>query len=155
MREFTLVREQRIARPIDEVFAFFAEPGNLQAITPGWLRFRILTPAPIRMEAGARIRYALRWRGIPVSWTTEIRWFDPPHGFIDEQVSGPYRLWHHTHRFEAVEEGTVMHDMVRYALPLGWVGRLARAGFVGRDLEAIFDFRARKVAEFFSTHGRS
>src|SRR4051794_34251209 len=122
MREFTLVREQRIALPIDEVFAFFAEPRNLEAITPGWLRFRILAAGPIAMAAGTTIRYALRWRGTPVSWTTEIRAFEPPNLFIDEQVRGPYRLWHHTHRFEALGEETLMRDEVRYALPLGLAG---------------------------------
>jgi len=147
MREHTLKREQRLPLPVDEVFAFFAEPANLEAITPDWLRFRILTPEPIRMEAGALIRYALRWRGVPLSWTTRIEKWDPPNGFVDAQLRGPYRLWEHTHRFEPVAGGTLARDVVRYALPFGVLGSLARAGWVRADLEAIFDYRARRVAE--------
>lgn len=147
MREYTLRREQMIPLPVDEVFAFFAEPANLEAITPRWLRFRILTPEPIRMEAGALIRYALRWRGLPMSWTTRIEKWDPPHGFVDAQLRGPYRLWEHAHDFESVEGGTLARDVVRYAIPFGFLGRLARAGWVRADLEAIFDYRAQRVTE--------
>lgn len=147
MREYTLRREQMIPLPVDEVFAFFAEPANLEAITPRWLRFRILTPEPIRMEAGALIRYALRWRGLPMSWTTRIEKWDPPHGFVDAQLRGPYRLWEHAHDFEPVEGGTLARDVVRYAIPFGFLGRLARAGWVRADLEAIFDYRAQRVTE--------
>jgi len=147
MREYTLKREQTLPHPVDEVFAFFAEPANLEAITPGWLRFRILTPEPIRMEPGALIRYALRWRGLPLSWTTRIEAWDPPNGFVDAQLRGPYRLWEHAHSFEPVAGGTLARDVVRYALPLGVLGRLARAAWVRADLNAIFDHRARRVLE--------
>lgn len=147
MREYTLRREQMIPLPVDEVFAFFAEPANLEAITPNWLRFQIRTPEPIRMEAGSLIRYALRWRGLPMSWTTRIEKWDPPHGFVDAQLRGPYRLWEHTHDFEPVEGGTLARDVVRYAIPFGFLGRLARAGWVRADLEAIFDYRAQRVTE--------
>ena len=60
MGSFFLQREQTIPRPIEEVFAFFADAHNLEAITPPWLGFRILTPAPIAMQEGTRIRYRLR-----------------------------------------------------------------------------------------------
>ena len=147
MREFVLTREQTVGLPVDGVFAFFADAANLEAITPPWLRFRILTPGPIRMAAGTLIRYAIRWRGLPLSWTTRIRDWDPPGGFVDVQTRGPYRLWEHTHTFQPVAGGTLVRDVVRYALPLGVLGRLAHAGWVRADLDAIFDYRARKVAE--------
>jgi ligand-binding SRPBCC domain-containing protein len=147
MREYTLRREQTLGLPKDEVFAFFAEPANLEAITPDWLRFRILTAGAIRMGAGTLIRYALRWRGLPLSWTTRIAEWNPPRGFVDVQLRGPYRLWEHTHTFQPVAGGTLMRDVVRYALPLGFFGRIAHAGWVKADLRAIFDHRARKVSE--------
>lgn len=150
MRTFLLQREQRIARPVAEVFAFFADATNLEAVTPPWLRFRILSPRPIAMRAGALIVYRLRWGWLPLRWVTEIEEWQPPFRFVDVQLRGPYALWHHTHTFEFHEGGTLMRDSVRYALPLGPLGRLAHRLFVRRDLEAIFDYRARKVSEVFA-----
>ncbi len=144
----TLRREQRLPGTPEEVFRFFGDARNLEAITPPLLRFRVLTPDPIAMGPGALIRYRLRVRGMPVGWLTAIREWDPPHRFVDEQLRGPYALWHHTHSFEALDDGgTLMTDVVRYALPFGALGELARRLFVGRDVEAIFDFRARRIAE--------
>ena len=146
----TLRREQRLAHPIDDVFAFFGDARNLEAITPPLLRFRVMDSGAeaIAMGPGALIRYRLRVRGMPVGWLTAIREWDPPHRFVDEQVRGPYALWHHTHTFERDgEDATIMRDEVRYALPCGPLGDLARRLFVGRDLDEIFDFRARRIVE--------
>lgn len=142
-----LQREQWISKPIEEVFAFFADPKNLEAITPAWLRFHIFSPVPITMAQGTLIEYQLRWYRFPIRWVTEIRRWDPPTSFIDVQLRGPYRLWEHTHRFQAVDGGTRMFDVVRYAIPFGFLGRMARAWVVNADLERIFDYRARKVSE--------
>jgi ligand-binding SRPBCC domain-containing protein len=142
-----LEREQWIPRPIDEVFAFFSDAANLEAITPPWLGFRILSPAPIAMHAGTQIRYRLHVHGLPMRWLTEIQTWNPPHEFCDVQLRGPYRLWHHTHSFEPGQGGTRMRDVVRYALPLGPLGRLAHAWFVRADLERVFDYRVAKIGE--------
>jgi len=148
LHEHTLHREQRLSRPVDEVFAFFGDARNLESITPPLLSFRVLTPDPIEMGPGALIRYRLRVRRIPVGWLTAIREWDPPHRFVDEQLRGPYALWHHTHTFEPDgEDATLMRDVVRYALPFGAAGELARRLFVGRDVESIFDYRAQRIAE--------
>jgi ligand-binding SRPBCC domain-containing protein len=145
----TLSREQRLPGSPDDVFAFFGDARNLEAITPPLLRFRVLTPEPIAMGAGALIRYRLRVHRVPVGWLTAIREWDPPHRFVDEQLRGPYALWHHTHTFEAIEGGaaTLMRDVVRYALPFGFIGEAARRSFVARDVEAIFDYRAARIRE--------
>jgi ligand-binding SRPBCC domain-containing protein len=145
----TLRREQWIARPIDEVFAFFADARNLEEITPPWLGFRTLTPAPIRMAAGTLIRYRLSLHGVPIRWTTEIREWEPASRFVDVQLSGPYRLWHHTHRFAESNGGTRMWDVVRYRVPLGWLGRVMNAILVRRDVERIFEYRSARIAEIF------
>ena len=146
----TLRREQWVPRPLDEVFAFFSDARNLGEITPRWLGFQILTPEPIRIAAGTRIRYRLSWHGIPLDWTTEIRRWEPPFRFVDAQLRGPYRLWHHTHRFEASNGGTRMMDVVRYRLPFGIVGRVVHALKVRRDLERIFDYRFTRIDELFT-----
>jgi ligand-binding SRPBCC domain-containing protein len=145
-----LRREQWVPRPLDEVFAFFSDAGNLEKLTPSWLGFQILTPGPIRIAAGTRLRYRLRVHGIPLSWITEIRRWEPPFRFIDVQLSGPYRLWHHTHRFEAFQGGTRMTDIVRYRLPFGILGRAVRALKVRRDIERIFDYRFERINQQFA-----
>ena len=148
---YSLKREQWVPRSPEETFAFFADAGNLEAITPPWLHFRILTPMPMKVSRGAEIRYQLRWRGIPMRWKTEITRWDAPHAFEDFQVSGPYKLWHHTHTFEPTRGGTTMTDVVRYSLPLGIVGRLTHALAVRKNVEAIFDYRYRRIAELFGS----
>lgn len=147
MRIHTLHREQRLYGTPDEVFPFFADAFNLEALTPPLLRFKVVTPAPITMHVGALIQYALKLRGVPVSWLTSIQGWDPPHRFVDTQVKGPYALWHHTHTFAPTDdgEGTIMEDTVRYGIAFGPFGELAHTLFVKRDVEAIFAFRAQEI----------
>jgi ligand-binding SRPBCC domain-containing protein len=144
-----LQREQHLPGAPEEVFPFFADAGNLEAITPPWLGFRVVTPRPIAMRAGTLIDYRLRLHGLPISWLTRIEEWDTDPArprFVDLQLTGPYRLWHHTHAFRpAPGGGTLMTDTVRYALPLGPLGSLAHRVLVRRDLERIFDYRARAV----------
>jgi ligand-binding SRPBCC domain-containing protein len=143
-----LERSQRIARPPEEVFAFFSDARNLEAITPDWLRFRIVTPGRIEMARGALIEYRLRLHGLPIRWLTRIEEWEPGRRFVDVQVRGPYALWHHTHEFERDGDGaTVVRDRVSYALPLGPLGELARSAFVAHDLDRIFDHRLASVSK--------
>ncbi len=148
MHIYVLEREQWLPRQVGEIFDFFSEPGNLQVITPPWLDFRMVHTSE-RLEAGSLIRYRLRWRWVPIRWTTEISKWNRPHEFVDRAISSPYAFWHHEHRFEAREGGTMMRDFVTYALPLGWVGRIAYRAVVRRDVEGIFDFRAAAMRRLF------
>jgi ligand-binding SRPBCC domain-containing protein len=146
MRIHVLRREQRLEGSPQEVFPFFADARNLEAITPPLLRFRVVTPEPIEMRVGTFIQYRLRLHGVPVRWDTTIQDWSPPHRFVDVQVRGPYALWHHTHEFVATPDGaTLMTDTVRYAIGFGPLGELARRALVTRDLHAIFAFRAERV----------
>lgn len=146
MTVHVLERSQHLLGRPDEVFGFFADAWNLEAITPPWLRFRVVTPRPLEMRAGAHIAYRLRLHGMPIRWLTRIEVWEPPLRFVDVQVRGPYRLWHHTHSFEPDGDGTLIRDRVRYALPLGPLGELAHAAIVCRDLRRIFAFRHAAVA---------
>ena len=133
----------------EEVFAFFSDARNLEELTPPWLRFSILTPGPISIARGSTIRYQLHWHGLPLNWNTEITRWDPPHSFEDVQLSGPYRLWRHMHRFEPVADGTFMTDIVRYALPFGFVGRAMHRLVVRRNIEEIFEYRFDRIQTLF------
>jgi ligand-binding SRPBCC domain-containing protein len=141
-RKPRLERTQRFARPIEEVFAFFCDPGNLARITPARLRFRIVERPDGPLFEGAEIEYRIRVRGIPVSWRSRITAWEPPHRFVDEQIRGPYRTWIHEHLFERDGDGTLVRDRVRYGVPGGsLIDRL----LVRPDLERIFDFRRERL----------
>jgi ligand-binding SRPBCC domain-containing protein len=148
-RTFLLERTQVVARPRREVFAFFADPLNLERITPAFLRFRITTPRPIEMKPGAIIDYRLRLYGLPVAWRTRIETFEPESSFTDVQLVGPYRRWRHRHDFVEGAGGTEVRDVVEYEMPLGPIGALVRQVFVARSLDRIFDARRRAVEEIF------
>lgn len=146
-RTYRLDQEQVLRRPLDEVFGFFADARNLEALTPPWLRFRILSEGDLEMREGALIDYRIRLHGIPIRWRTEIAAWEPPHRFVDQQLRGPYTLWHHEHRFEAIDAHTTrVLDRVDYA---HWGGPLVERFFVRPDLERIFAYRAEQLAAHF------
>ena len=130
----------------EELFPFFADAANLDAITPPWLHFNIVTPKPIEIKTGALIDYKLKVRGLPLRWRTLIRDWEPPHRFVDEQLRGPYRQWIHEHTFEAQDGGTLARDVVRYAVLFDFI---AHPLFVRRDIEKIFAFRQQSLKEKF------
>ena len=148
MTEFKFETELWLPRSRGGVFPFFAEARNLETITPPWLKFEVLTPAPIAMHPGALIDYRIRVHGLPIRWRTEILEWNPPHQFVDVQIRGPYQLWHHTHIFAERDGGTLCLDRVRYC-PRG--GALINWLFVRRDVEKIFAYRQKRLREIFNS----
>lgn len=146
MKPCTLNSEVWLPERREDVFEFFSRAENLEALTPPWLRFSILSPGPIAMKVGTRIRYRLRLHGIPLGWESEITAWEPPYRFVDEQRSGPYRQWIHEHQFLQHNGGTKIRDTVRYSV-VG--GALVDRLFVAPDLSRIFEFRRQKIAEIF------
>jgi len=151
---FLLHTEVVVSRPLEEVFPFFADAINLDSITPDNLRCRILTPPPIAMAMGTRIDYALRLRGIPLPWTSQIVEWDPPRRFVDVQIRGPFHHWSHEHRFVRVQtsggvDATLIADRVTYRV---FGGAIVNRLFVARELRAIFTFRQRRIQEFFAEY---
>lgn len=151
MKVHRLVHQQRVEAPLDEVFAFFSLARNLEEITPPWLRFETLTSEPIEMRAGTLIDYRLRLHGIPLRWSSRIELWEPEVAFVDVQVRGPYRLWHHRHEFDPVGGATIVRDIVDYALPLGGLGEVTYP-FVRRDLRRIFSYRGARVRRLLDAH---
>ncbi len=148
-RIWHLTMSQWLAKPPAELFTFFGDAFKLQEITPAILNFRVITPAPIHIQAGTLINYKLKVRGIPLRWTTRISDWNPPYSFRDEQLKGPYRQWIHTHTFTPENGGTRCDDLVEYAPPGGPLAPLINKLVVQRDVEQIFAYRAKVLAELF------
>jgi len=146
-----LRRSQVVPASPEECWAFFSDPRNLEKITPPELAFQVRSELPPRVRAGLMISYRVcPLFGIPMDWLTEITHVEEPHSFVDEQRVGPYALWHHEHFFVELDGGrTEIRDVVHYVLPLGWLGNLAHPVLVAPQLEKIFAFREKAVAERF------
>ena len=138
--EYILERTQFVPVSIQEAFAFFSKARNLEEITPSWLRFEVLR-APDRIGYGSLLAYRLELFRVPIHWLTRIATWQPPRSFADEQISGPYPLWEHTHRFLPDGTGCLLDDEVLYTPPYGAVGRLAGDGYIQGMLERTFRFR--------------
>lgn len=138
---------------MERAFALFEDPYNLAKVTPPWLNFRIVTRHRVAMGRGAEIDYTIRWLGLPVKWRTLITDHEPPNLFVDQQIRGPYRLWRHRHEFREGPGGTIISDRVDYRLPFGFLGDLAHALVVRRQLIDIFRFRQRAIADLLLPGG--
>lgn len=147
MKTFWLRTELWLPQSREEIFQFFADPGNLDRLTPAWLKFKILSPANTAMRAGTRLDYRLRIRGLPIRWQSEISLWDPPHRFVDRQTKGPYSLWVHEHTFLANNGGTLVGDNVEYAVP---GGTIVQRLLVAPDIARIFAYRHKILEELFN-----
>jgi ligand-binding SRPBCC domain-containing protein len=145
IREFK--NEIWLPLPPKHVFPFFADALNLETMTPPWLHFKVLTPAPTELREGTMIDYKLMIHGLPVKWRTRIRAWQPPHFFVDEQLRGPYRLWIHKHTFDPFNGGTLVRDLVNYAVPFDFA---VHGWFVRPNIEDIFQYRSDQLRKLFS-----
>lgn len=133
------------------MFEFFGAAENLQRLTPDFLEFKILTPTPIPMKKGTLIDYRIKLGAIPMKWRTLISEYNPPYSFVDDQLKGPYLLWHHEHTFEAKEGGTLIRDKVTYRAPGWFLEPLIHALFIAPRLKVIFDHRSVVVKNLFAS----
>jgi len=148
LKVYTFKKEQKISKNILEVFDFFSRPENLAIITPPKMKFQILTPSPIEMKEGALIDYTVRILGFPIRWRTLITKYDPPNMFVDQQLKGPYSIWHHTHTFTKISDNeTLIRDIVAYSIPFGLIGRIVHSLYIKKDLEKIFLYRKNKISD--------
>jgi ligand-binding SRPBCC domain-containing protein len=148
---YQLHKTQIIPATIDEIWEFISSPANLKKITPGYMGFDITSPhiSP-KMYPGMIISYKVSpVLGIKMTWVTEITQVKEKEYFVDEQRVGPYAMWHHEHKIEAVEGGVLMTDIVSYKPPFGFIGSIANALFIKRQLRGIFEFRKKAMEGMF------
>jgi len=151
MKKYNIKFEQFIDLPIENVFNFFSKPDNLSLITPPRLKFNILTPRPLAMKEGQLIDYSLTIMYLlRFHWRTLIIQYQKPYTFIDQQIKGPYSLWHHTHTFEEKNGGTIITDNVIYAVPFGLLGRFINMIYIKYDLNSIFNYRHKILNKIFT-----
>ena len=139
----TLHHEAVVAASLEDTFAFFSNAANLERLTPAWINFRIRSAMPIEMKEGALIDYQIVLYGLPVPWRTRIDVWKPGARFVHRQIAGPYRWWHHEHRFEREGSGTRVIDHVEYVPRAAMLS----ARLVTRDVQRIFAFRKDALAE--------
>lgn len=138
-----------------DVFPFFSEAKNLETITPPWLNFQIVRTSTAEVTEGTLIDYRLKIKGVPARWQTRISKWRPIDCFVDEQLKGPYKTWHHTHTFLPLKNGTLMTDRVVYVMPFGLLGDIVRELIVRNDIRTIFRFRSETIERIFPTQTQS
>lgn len=144
-----LERSLVVPGDVAPVFRFLRQPEHLTTRTPGWIDLTLTWMSDDVIRAGTLIRYRLKWLGMPMIWESVITDFTENEGFADEMVRGPYARWRHWHGFRSVLAGVEINDRVEYALPMGPLGRVVHAAVVRRQLDRIFDHRAKQIAERF------
>lgn len=151
MAFYQFTATQKIPASIDQVWDFISSPKNLKEITPAYMGFEITSAGlPEKMYPGMVISYKVSpLLGIKMTWVTEITHVEHQHYFVDEQRMGPYAIWHHQHKIEAIEGGVLMTDIVSYQPPLGLLGAIANSLFIKGKLKEIFDFRTVAVEKKF------
>lgn len=151
MKVYTLHAKQNLPITLDKAWEFFSDPKNLQAITPDDMDFHITSDlGDGKMYPGQIITYIVRpLMNIPMTWMTEINQVRDKEFFIDNQVVGPYKVWHHKHFFKEIPGGVECEDLIHYALPMGILGQLVHPIIVRPKLEHIFAFRKQKLASLF------
>ncbi len=146
---YEFIGQQWVDKPVEEVFSFFSQAKNLEQITPPWLNFKVLKQSDPEIKRNLLIDYKLKVRGVPLKWQTLISDWQPPTKFVDEQLKGPYRVWHHTHEFKDYKNGTLMRDRVLYKPRFGIFGDLANFLFVAKDVRNIFSYRKKIIDQLF------
>lgn len=152
MKIYQLKSSQKLPISLETAWEFFSNPANLSKITPKWLNFKVKTQLPEKMYAGMIITYTVQpLFKIPQTWVTEITHVKEPFYFVDEQRFGPYKFWHHQHSFSSTKDGNVlMEDLVSYAIPFGFLGRIVNHFIVAKKVKEIFKYRKSVLEKMFT-----
>jgi ligand-binding SRPBCC domain-containing protein len=147
---YRLHTTQKINAPLEDVWHFFSNPQNLQLITPQSMTFEITSEDKRTIQEGDIITYKVGiFPLIKTNWVTEIKNVKELRSFVDEQRFGPYRMWHHQHKFEETTDGTIVTDEVHFKVSPTLFSSLAFNLFIRKNLKAIFNYRAATIHVFF------
>ena len=148
-----LKKIQDIPISINKAWEFFSEPENLAKINPSNMNFNILLRSDAgEMYPGMIITYKVSpLFNLKVNWVTEISQIKEHKYFIDNQIQGPYKIWHHEHHFKEIENGTEMRDVLFYEVKFGFIGQILHKLFIKKRIEEIFNYREVKIKELFSS----
>ena len=150
MRIYRLEKSINLPITIEECWKFFSSPKNLKIITPDYMCFNIIDIEETEMYSGQIIKYDVTpILGINIRWITEISHVKKNKLFVDEQRFGPYKFWHHKHKFKIIDGGVKVTDILDYALPFGILGVFFHPFLVKPKLEEIFNYREKKLVEIF------
>jgi len=151
MAFYQLIKTQKIPASMNDVWNFMSSPMNLKEITPAYMNFTVTNNSGQgKMYPGMIITYKVSpLIGIRLYWMTEITHVKELEYFVDEQRSGPYKIWHHQHKIEPIEGGVLMTDIVTYEPPFGFIGSIANTLLIKNQLKKIFEFRFTAVENKF------
>ncbi|ANE56435.1 SRPBCC family protein [Methylomonas sp. DH-1] len=142
MKVYYLYRKQALALSADQAWQFFSSPHHLNRITPDFFHVDIASPVPDDIYGGLLICYRMRAVfGWPMVWLSEISHCDKPRRFVYQQKVGPFAFWSHEVAISEAAGGVEVEDIVFYAMPWGWFGRLMHGLLIGSKLRQIFDTR--------------
>ena len=149
---YTLYAKQTVSKEIDLLWDFFKKPSNLNKLTPEDVHFKIKSGKSDDFYQGKIISYKIQLlKMFALSWVTEISQVKEGSYFIDNQIFGPYKMWHHEHHFKSNDNGTTeIIDKVKYKVPFYILGRLMHKVFIRKKLLDIFMFRQKKINELFN-----
>lgn len=152
MGYYIFKKEQTLNADINSVWDFVSRPENLAKITPASMNFSILSQSSPIMEEGMLIAYEISpVLNIKTTWITEITSVIKHKKFIDQQVKGPYRFWHHEHKFQEVSSSIVkMTDVITYIPPYRLIGDITNKLFLKNQLKNIFKHRSIVLNKMFN-----
>ncbi len=145
----TLVFESPLRATAQQAYAWHARPGAFKTLTPWWAMTRVLREAP-SLDPGSQALIRVGPGPLGVLWLAEHTHNDPPRGFVERQVRGPFRSWEHRHRFLPLSgepDGSILRDELRYELPGGPLGLVADVLLVRPFLRRLFAYRHRATRE--------
>lgn len=153
MKIYTLHKKQNLPISLEEAWNFLSNPKNLKIITPDYMSFDMISKTDRPLYTGQILQYIVTpLLGIKTKWVSEITHIEDKKYFVDEQLYGPYSLWHHKHFIKEIDGGVEMEDIIDYKIPLGFLGQLVHPFLVKPKLEEIFNYRQQKLIEIFGEY---
>jgi ligand-binding SRPBCC domain-containing protein len=142
MKVHSLNHKQWLPIPVQETWAFFSSPRNLEEMMPSSRGFKIVSLPSESLYEGEIIEYSVKvFPGVWIPWISEVKALKEGESFVDDQISGPFKFWHHRHSFEEKDGGTLVRDLIHYSVGFGPLGEIARQLVVKNQLEEMFEHR--------------